>query len=330
MSPTTELKIERSPALDRHPADVLGPLDLPAEDVVARWGRSSVSPFMAGPGRSVMRLEDGGVAGYVRRGRWAVLATDVVSPGDGAGSLDETLAAIEGRRLRPVFVSVADVGPYVERGLHAMPVAEDPVVDLAGFSLSGKRRASIRHSVSAAKRAGLTVLPWSPDLADGAAEVSRLWLSRKHGGEMGFTLGRFDPEAMTHLDARVAVDGDGRVVGFVTWLKYGGSCRVLDLMRRLPDAPNPTMDVLVAQSLLEFAEAGLTEASLGCVPLSRGRLAERIYPTVSLRRYKEKFAPEWSSRWLVAPSRRHVPGALVAVARAYCPDGIRAAVRSNG
>src|SRR3982074_2076542 len=147
MSPPTEWQTERSLGLDRRPAHVLGALDLPAEDVVARWGHSSVSPFMAAPGRLVMRLRDGGVVGYVRSGRWAGVATDVVSPEGGGGGVDEALAVIAGMGLRPVFVSVAEPGPYLERGFHAMRIAEDPVIDLSGFSLSGKRRASIRHSM---------------------------------------------------------------------------------------------------------------------------------------------------------------------------------------
>lgn len=259
------------------------------------------------------------------------MATDPIAPPEGeADTIDAALEYLAGESVRPVFAAVADDEPYRARGLWTTPIADDALIDLTDFDLSGKRRASIRHSVSAANRAGLTVAPWSTTVAAQAAEVSNRWLATKRGGELGFTLGRFDPTAMDTLDCRVALDSSGAVVGLVTWHAYDdGRARVLDLMRRAPDAPNPTMDLLVAESLRSFADQGVQTASLGCVPRSHGRLAERIYPTTSLRRYKDKFAPRWVPRHLVAPSVRHAPGALVAVAHAYCPSGLLAAMRHN-
>jgi lysylphosphatidylglycerol synthetase-like protein (DUF2156 family) len=310
------------------PAATVSPL---MQAAVARWGRQSASPFLLGEDRVVVRLSGAAVAGYVRRGRWAVLATDVAAPPWARERvLDELLQRLKQDRMRPVFTCVSEAEPYESRGMHAMPIAEDAVIDLTSFSLKGKRMANIRHSVSAAKRAGLTVEPWSPELAEGVADVSKAWLSTKHGGEMGFTLGRFDPEEISSTDCRVAVNSSGKAVGFVTWHHHdGGRGRVLDIMRRSPDAPNPTIDLLIAESLLGFAEAGLREGSLACVPLSRGKMAERLYPTASLRRYKDKFNPNWEPRWLVVPSRRQLPGGLAAVARSYVPGGLRQALRGS-
>ena len=119
-------------------------------------------------------------------------------------------------------------------------------------------------------------------------------------------------------------------MGLVSWHRYdAGRARVLDLMRRAPDAPNATMDALIAESLLGFSAAGVERASLACVPLPRGRLAEQLYPTASLRRYKDKFAPAWGPRWLVVPTRRHLVGGLLAVIRSYCPRGLAAGLRHN-
>jgi lysylphosphatidylglycerol synthetase-like protein (DUF2156 family) len=148
---------------------------------------------------------------------------------------------------------------------------------------------------------------------------------------MGFTLGRFDTEELRHVDCRVAVDAEGRVVGFVSWHRYdAGRGRVLDLMRRAPDARNATMDALIAESLLGFAAVGVERASLACVPLGGGRLAETIYPTASLRHYKDKFAPEWERRWLVVPSRRQLVGGFLAVTRSYCGEGLIRGLKRNG
>jgi phosphatidylglycerol lysyltransferase len=100
-------------------------------------------------------------------------------------------------------------------------------------------------------------------------------------------------------------------------------------MRRLPDAPNPTMDLLIAESLAEFAAAGVEMASLGSVPLSHGRVAERVYPTRSLRRFKDKFAPQWKPEYLATSSRFAAPAAMLAVVRAYSRRGLLTALRRN-
>ena len=300
-------------------------------EVVARWGRSPVSPFHTEPGRTILVLNDDAVAGYQPVRNWAVFPTGVVAPpGCEADAMSTLMAYLADAGLRAVFTAVPDPAPYESRGLHATRIGDDARIDLPAFSLSGKRMASIRHSVTSARRSGLRVVPWSPTFGPGVADVSAEWLRTKRGGEMGFTLGQFDLTHPNSVDCRVAVDTNERVVGFVTWRRYDdGHGRVLDLMRRSADSPNPTMDLLIADSLLEFAAAGIEAASLGAVPLSHGALSERVYPTISLRRYKEKFAPTWAPLWLMAPSPVRLPGALMAVASAYCPGGLVRALRRN-
>jgi len=260
-----------------------------------------------------------------------VFATGPVTPsGTEEIALDELLGRLRRERLCPVFAAVPDPERYRARGLRCEPIADDPLLELGEFSLAGKRRASIRHSITSARRAGLRIEPYGLHHAAGSAAVSSAWLDTKRGGEMGFTLGRFDPALMPATDCRVALDPEGQVVGFVTWHRYDdGRARVLDLMRRLPGAPNPTMDLLIGESLLGFAADGVERASLGSVPRSHGRLAERVYPTRSLRRFKDKFAPVWEPRFLAAPSLARLPGAMVAVGRAYSSGSLWASLRRN-
>ncbi len=300
-------------------------------NIVAQWGRSPVSPFLPEVDNTLLCLAGGGAAGYRPVGRWAVFPTEAAAPpGFEHEALDSLLIGVSMARRRPVFAAVADPEPYRARGMYSLPIADDARIGLASFSLAGKRMASIRHSVTSARRAGLEVVPYSPAVAAGVERVSAEWLAQKRGGELGFTLGKFDPVAVANVECRVAVDGTGRVAGFITWRRYDdGHARVLDIMRRAGDAPNPTMDLLLGESLLEFAAAGIEVASLGAVPRSHGRTSERIYPTISLRKYKEKFAPTWVPLSLIAPSRSRLPGALCAVANAYCPGGLGRAVTRN-
>jgi lysylphosphatidylglycerol synthetase-like protein (DUF2156 family) len=89
------------------------------------------------------------------------------------------------------------------------------------------------------------------------------------------------------------------------------------------------MDALIGESLLAFSAAGLERASLASVPLPMGPLAERFYPTASLRHYKDKFAPVWERRWLVVPTRHQLVGGLLAVSGSYCAGGLLGVLRRN-
>jgi phosphatidylglycerol lysyltransferase len=302
-----------------------------AERIVARWGRAATTPFITNPGTEIVDCGPDAIAGYVRRGRWAVTAGDPVAPpGAEAEALDTYLRVLRSRHLSPAFVAITDEARYQERGFLVVRVAEEASIALDGFSLGGKRRAGIRHSMAAARRLGLEVVDWHPRLADGVAAVSRSWLATKRGGEMGFTLGGFDGPPKLDVTCRVVLSSSAEVLAFVTWHTFdGGRGRVLDVMRRLPYAPNPTMDCLIGQSLIDFAAQGVLHASLSSVPLAHGSLGERVYPATSLRHFKAKFDPHWETRWLAAPSRIRLPGALRAVALAYCPAGLRGAIRHN-
>jgi phosphatidylglycerol lysyltransferase len=302
-----------------------------SRELATRWGRSSVSPFLSEPPNRVVRVAGGGVAGYRCVRHWAVVPTDpAVPPGFEHHALDDLLAEIALDRRRAVFVAVSDPVPYRLIGFHVACLADDASIDLAQFSLAGRRMASLRHSVSSARRHGLRIVPYSTGIANEVSSVSREWLRTKRGGEMGFTLGRFDSEVATSVECRVAIDRSDRVVGFVTWRSYsGGAARVLDLMRRVGDAPNPTMDLLIADSLIEFAASGIETASLGAVPRPRGAVAEWVYPTRTLRRYKDKFAPTWMPLWFACPSVSSMPSALAAVASAYASGSLLQVLRRN-
>jgi len=304
--------------------------------LAALHGATGVAPFAVAPGVEVVELAEGlALAGYARRGRWAITAGDVVAPAAAsADALREYLHVLASRRLRPAFVAVAEPTLYRAAGLAIQPIADEAVVDLRSFSLAGAPRSGVRHAVASARRAGLAVVPYATWLDRGIAEVSQQWLSTKRGGEFGFTLSRHRDVpaqlATGTTELWAVVDGDGVVQAWCTWRHYrGGAARVLDIMRRRPDAPNPAMDFLIATVLESYRDAGVRVASLASVPRGHGGVAERVYPTRSLRAYKQKFAPRWEPRWLAVPAGWQEPFALAAVARAYCPEGMRRALRHN-
>lgn len=304
--------------------------------LAARHGQTGLAPFLANPDVEVIDLL-GGIAasGYARQRRWAVTPGDVIAPPELRElALTQYLEALGERRLRSAFLAVSDPVPYRRRGFDVTEVADEAIIDLATFGLSGSKRANLRHSTTSARRAGLTVLPYAPRHAPQIAAISSEWLSTKRGGELGFTLSRHDDVAAQltdhTTDVWVIVDAAEQVQAWCTWRHYlGGQGRVLDVMRRRAHAPNPAMDSLLATVLENYRDAGLSRASLASVPRDHGAMADRIYPCRSLRAYKQKFNPRWEIRWLAVPARRHRLFALAAVCGAYCPGGMRRALLRN-
>lgn len=226
--------------------------------------------------------------------------------------------------LRRRFGRWAGPRPVVWYGTARAGVAigEEAIVRLPHFGLGGHRMANLRHSMSRAARAGIEIrfADWQRLSAEQRAQVEALdsnW-HRRHRLPVRLTLSSLRDARDGRLWA-LAVR-DGRVEGFVTWLDTGdGQGLVLDLMRRRPDAVPGAMEAVIHDSLVRARERGLRWASLGVCPGAepRGRLtaaaAGGLNPP-SLRRFKDKFAPEWHERRITAPT---LPRAVALAASAW-------------
>ena len=304
--------------------------------LACRYGRTGLAAFLTAPGLTVVELAGGdAAAGYAARRGWAVTVGDVVAPTPLAEQARcEYLQVLAGRGLRPALLAVDDATPYRRRGFAVSAIADEAIIDLPTFDLAGPARANLRHSIATAGRQGLTVTRYDGSHAEQLAEVSAAWLATKRGGEYELTLSRHaDIPAQLRdglTDVWLVADQAGRAQAWCSWRHYrAGAGRLLDVMRRRPDAPNPAMDLLLATTLANYRAAGLTEASLAGVPRAPGRGLEWVFPSQTLRAYKQKFVPSWQPRWLAVPARRQLPFALAAIGGAYCPDGLLHALRPN-
>jgi len=167
------------------------------------------------------------------------------------------------------------------------------------------------------------------------AEVKRVsdaWLTDKDSAEKGFSLGRFDADYIS-LSPLALVRRSGELIAFANLvLPYGpNDAASLDMMRHVGDAPRSTMDFLFAQVMLWAQAQGYRTFSLGMAPLSRvgdnqyARFNERLaalafrygnslYNYQGVRRYKDKFKPEWTGTYLAYPRGVWVPGLLIDIA----------------
>lgn len=246
---------------------------------------------------------------------------------------------------RTVFyqVDAENLPLYLDLGLTAMKLGEEGMVSLAGFSLEGAARKELRQSHRRAQRDGLSfeVVPPAavPALLDELRRVSDSWLAEKHTREKGFALGYFQPAYLAHFPCAL-VRLDGRVVAFANVLASAGRQELsIDLMRRLPEAPNGVMDYLFIELMLWGNREGYAHFNLGMAPLSGleshplaplwhrlgtliFRQGEYFYNFEGLRAYKEKFSPAWRPKYLAVPGGLALPTVLLDVA-ALIAGGIR-------
>ncbi len=240
--------------------------------------------------------------------------------------------------LRPVFyqIGTAHWQDYLDVGLTLVKIGEEAIVPLTDFTLDGSARAELRQALKRGERAGLRFRIAAPEelaaLMPTLRAISDDWLSAKSSGEKSFSVGYFDPTYLRRLPMAL-VETDAGVVAFANLLRApaGGEVSV-DLMRYSSDAPKGTMDFLFV-SLMRWAhDQGHARFNLGMAPLSglaAGRLAgrwnrfanlvakhgEHFYGFVGLRRFKQKFSPEWQPRYLAAPGGSQLLAALLDATR---------------
>lgn len=255
------------------------------------------------------------------------------------------------RGLVPAFYSIHSrhLPVFAELGWSITPVAEEAVIDLPGFSTSGKRRQDLRTAANRAARDGVDAL-WGtyrglPEPLRRAVDaLSGDWADAKALPEMGFTLGGLreldDPEVRMLL----AVDAAGRVHGVTSWLPVFRDGRLvgrtLDVMRRGADPMPGVMEFLIATAARAFQEEGLETLSLSGTPLAgvgamrpaglvdrvvarllaaTGRVLEPSYGFTSLLRFKAKFDPRYETLWLACPTATDLAPIGRALTAAYVP-----------
>jgi len=238
----------------------------------------------------------------------------------------------------PVFYEVLepDLSLYHDLGFDLFKLGELATIRLEEFTLAGKRWEDLRQAANRSVKERLTFEivepPFDTVLMTDIERVSDIWLEDKSASEKGFSLGRFDPDYFAWSPLAL-VRRDGELVAFANVLPpYGphGTASV-DLMRHTADAPRGTMDFLFARVMQWAKDRGYETFSLGMAPLSAvgdnpyARINERLaalafqyggrfYNYQGLRRYKEKFAPEWTGSYLAYPRGLRVPGLLIDIA----------------
>ncbi|WP_197521219.1 bifunctional lysylphosphatidylglycerol synthetase/lysine--tRNA ligase LysX [Mycobacterium sp. E787] len=230
---------------------------------------------------------------------------------------------------------------YREAGLNALELGDEAILRAADFKLSGPDMRGVRQAVTRARRAGLTVrIRRHRDIsADEMADtIARADAWRDTQTERGFSmaLGRLGDPADGDCLLVEALDRDGQVVAMLSLVPWGSTGVSLDLMRRSPQSPNGTIELMVSELALNAETLGIIRislnfamfrsafeqgAQLGAGPVARlwrGFLLffSRWWQLETLYRSNMKYQPDWVPRYACYEDARLIPRVGVASALA--------------
>jgi phosphatidylglycerol lysyltransferase len=310
-----------------------------ARILIELHGRSSLDYFKVWPDKSYFFTPSmGSFVAYRVGGSFAVALGDPVGPeeeieGVVRGFLrycQENDWGVAFHQVTPDFLPV-----YGRLGLKKLKIGDEALVDLTAFSLDGKDKKGLRHTVNQLERAGVRTYLLTPPIAradlERAREVSDAWLTIPGRRERGFTLGLFEDEYIRSSPLFCAEDASGRMLAFGNIIpSHARGESTIDLMRHRPDAPNGIMDYLFIKLFEQERERGFSRFNLGMAPMSGFQEREEasaeeravhvffqrlnfLFSYRGLRAYKAKFATHWEPRYTIYRNAFELPRMALAL-----------------
>jgi lysyl-tRNA synthetase class 2 len=226
---------------------------------------------------------------------------------------------------------------FREAGLNALELGDEAILHPDTFKLSGPDMKPVRQAVTRARRADLTVRirrhrELSTDEMSQVTKNADAWRDTETERGFSMALGRLGDPADGDCLLVEAVHTDGEVVAMLSLVPWGANGASLDLMRRSPQSPNGTNELMVSELCLQAEDIGVTRislnfamfrsafeegAQLGAGPVARlwrGLLVffSRWWQLETLYRSNMKYLPEWVPRFACYDDARLVPRVGVA------------------
>ncbi|MGD9622661.1 MAG: bifunctional lysylphosphatidylglycerol synthetase/lysine--tRNA ligase LysX [Mycolicibacterium sp.] len=232
--------------------------------------------------------------------------------------------------------SAAAAESFRAAGLNALQLGDEAILYPDSFRLSGPDMRAVRQAVSRARRAGASVrIRRHRDIgADEMAQViKRADAWRDTEDERGFSmaLGRLGDPADGDCLLVEAVQ-DEQAVAMLSLVPWGPTGVSLDLMRRSPQSPNGTIELMVSEICAQAEDIGVSRISLNFAmfrsafehgaQLGAGPVARlwrwllvffsRWWQLETLYRSNMKYQPVWVPRYACYEDARLVPRVGVA------------------
>ena len=213
-----------------------------------------------------------------------------------------------------------------------LPIGEEAVLNLNTFTIDGGKMKTTRSAINRLTAEGFIFRVNLPNQKEGLLQklekVSDNWLKDLNQKEVAFTQGVFDKSILKHQTIITVEDAEEKVYAFLNLVEdYAPGEATYDLIRKEPDAPNGILDMLLAKTYSYLKEEGYTSVNMGLAPLSGIEGINLTQKTIKyayenlkafaqfkgLRKYKEKFFPQWKKKYLIYSHHYHllqVPSAL--------------------
>ncbi|WP_291909885.1 phosphatidylglycerol lysyltransferase domain-containing protein [Chitinophaga sp. CB10] len=290
---------------------------------LSQYGNSPMDYFKVGSDKLLFVSEayEGFVAYRVASSFAIVLEEPVCAEENKSGLLSEFEEQCKKMGLRPAFYRVDEDSTYYFNHLKKkkMLIGQEAIMDLRTFTLSGKDKKSLRNGLNSLANKGYTTTlhpaPQPDQLLAALKSVSDEWLAQYEVKEMTFSQGLFDAEEIRQQDVITVSNAEGEVVAFLNIIPdyTPGEC-TYDLIRKRADAPGGVMDALIIALIQDAQAKGLQTLNLGMVPMSgishpqntAEKMVKYAYEKLrffrhyqGLREFKDKYATEWTNKYLV-------------------------------
>lgn len=308
-----------------------------AREIVNRYGKSPLDFFKTYPDKFIFLSKDrDGFVSFKMTRYFAFVLEDPVCRDDDA--MVSLIQEFDKFCIENGFVSIYYRIPqeslhlYRDLGKKSFPIGEEAIVDLTKFTMDGRKMKTTRSAINRLTAEGFDIKIYQPPIKEGLLQklelVSDKWLQEMDQKEIAFTQGVFDKSILKEQTIITVEDKEEKVFAFLNLVPdFTPGEATYDLIRKINDAPNGVLDLLIAKTLLYMKEKGYSRANMGLAPLSGiegENIAEKTihyaYENLKafghfkgLRKYKDKFFPEWDKKHLVYNYDFHllqVPNAL--------------------
>jgi lysyl-tRNA synthetase class 2 len=306
------------------------------------WGKNdSLGYFATRRDKSVVFAPSGRAAITYRVELGVCLASGdpIGDPRAWSQAIEAWLALCQSYGWTPGNMGASSAGAkaFREAGLNALELGDEAILNTAEYRLSGRDMRGVRQAVTRARRAGLKVRirrHYDIEPAEMAQVTSRADAWRDTDTERGFSmaLGRLGDPADGDCLLVEAIGADDAVAAMLSLVPWGRNGVSLDLMRRAPQSPNGTIELMVSELALHAERIGISRislnfamfrsafeqgAQLGAGPVARlwrGFLLffSRWWQLETLYRSNMKYQPDWVPRFACYDDARMVPRVGVA------------------
>ena len=306
------------------------------------WGKNdSLGYFATRRDKSVVFAPSGRAAITYRVELGVCLASGdpIGDPRAWPQAIDAWIAQCQSYGWTPGNMGASSAGAkaFREAGLNALELGDEAILYTSEFRLSGRDMRGVRQAVTRARRAGLTVrIRRHHDIepTEMAQVTSQADGWRDTETERGFSmaLGRLGDPADGECLLVEAIASDGAVAAMLSLVPWGRNGVSLDLMRRSPQSPNGTIELMVSELALHADRIGISRislnfamfrsafeqgAQLGAGPVARlwrGFLLffSRWWQLETLYRSNMKYQPDWIPRYACYEDARMIPRVGVA------------------